>query len=230
MNTTQAHTNKAYDEELEALAEAILAMGVYVKELTSMAVQAIKTRNPDLVEKAQDKDKKINKLDLDIEHQATVVLALRNPMAMDLRFVTTSLKMATVLERMGDIAKKIAARAVHLGDYNPEILIKPLMAMADRVMKVIDSTLIAIDEFDKTKAEAVFRQDAELNQMYDDFFALLTTHLQKDPENAEKCMDILLLAKNLERLGDYTANIAKSINYVSSGHRSFRKTKKKKPA
>lgn len=223
----EAHTLSAYDEELDALGDSIQEMGQLVRELIVIAAQALDEPRKDLADKAAQTDKKINALDLDIEHQATIVLALRNPMAVDLRFVTSSIKMATIWERMGDIAKKVAKRSLELGDYRPEDSIAQLKHMSTIVTEMIDEILLAIDEVDEKKAKQITQKDEQLDVLYDTVFSQIQQEMARNPSNAPASTHIIFLAKNFERLGDYVTNLAKAVNYVSSGHRSFRKSRKR---
>jgi phosphate transport system protein len=215
------HTISAYDRELKQLTHTIIEMGDLVKALLRMGVEGLDAPRQDLAEKAVETDKRINALDASVEQQATAMLALRNPMAVDLRLVTSAIKMAVVFERMGDIAKKIVKRTVKLGDYRPAHVMEPLHLMAEMVEKMIDQAMDAIARYDAEAARQVFDQDDAVDELYQDMLTNLQRDMVADPQNAAPYTLMIFLAKNYERLGDYAANLAKSVNYVASGDRRF---------
>lgn len=217
------HTVSSYDGELKALNQSILDMCAKVIKQVEIAVKALQTRDQKLVDKTDRIDKEINQLEREVEDQATIVLALRNPMAVDLRFVTASLKMSTVLERMGDIAKKIAGRAMEMESVPEEAFMKKLEIMAKVVLEMIGTVRESIDTRDLDKAKAVWARDDEMDSLYENFFREVQERMIANPKEAKNYTHIIFAAKNFERMGDYATNLAKSVNYIASGTRSFRK-------
>jgi phosphate transport system protein len=225
MNLSQ-HTLRSYDQQLERLMHLILEMGGEVRKMTLAAKQTFRARDESRVSEAKFADKHINDLDQQIEEEATIVLALQNPLAIDLRFVISVLKITTMLERAGDLAKNTIKRTVKLGDYAPEPIIKKLERMADVTVEMLDMALEAFEHKDTDKAIQVWKRDEEIDDLYKEIFTLMQENMVKDPANAQSCTHVVFAAKNLERLADYTTNLAKLVYYVTSGKRADKATLK----
>jgi phosphate transport system protein len=219
MNLSQ-HTLRSYDEQLGRLLQLILDMGGEVRKMTLAAKAAFRDRDESRVADAKAADKHINDLDQKIEEEATIVLALQNPLAIDLRFVISVLKITTMLERAGDLAKNTIKRSVKMGTYAPEPIIKKLERMADITVEMLDMALEAFEQKDNEKAAMVWRRDEEIDDLYKEIFALMQENMVKDPANASACTHVVFAAKNIERLADYTTNLAKTVYYVTSGKRA----------
>lgn len=215
MNTN--HTLTSYDRQLEHLTGSILEMGVLVREMILIARQALVERDPALVDLAIARDKEINRFDHKIEQQATVVLALQNPMAVDLRYVTSALKIAVSLERMGDLAKNTAKRSVRLGDYRPQGITERIGAMVDIVVSMLDDALAAVKARSVEQATEVWQRDDEVDAMYHDILTSMQEAMVNDPPHILSGTHLVFAAKNFERLADYATKIAKTVHYVISG-------------
>lgn len=218
MNLSQ-HTLRSYDDQLTRLLQLILDMGGQVRSLVLFAKEAFRSREESRVANAKAADKIINELDQKIEDEAAVVLALQNPMAIDLRFVISVLKITAMLERSGDLAKNTVKRSVKMGTYAPEAIITKLEHMADVTVGMLDLALNAFSEKDTEKATQVWKRDAEIDALYKEIFSLMQESMVKNPANAESCTHVVFAAKNLERLADYTTNLAKTVYYITSGKR-----------
>lgn len=211
------HTVSAYDAQLNSLTQAIAHMGELVHDLIVTAQKGLKTRNVNLVDIAVKKDRSINDLEAQIENQATVILALRNPVAVDLRFVTSALKISGTMERMGDLAKNTIKRAVKLGAYAPAPTLKKLNRMATVVLAMVDDAVLAVTQRDSEKALDVWKRDDEVDELYYDIFETMQQDMLADPANIPSCTHMVFVAKNFERIGDYATNLAKTVYYVTSG-------------
>lgn len=211
------HTNSSYDKQLTLLTGDILAMGGLVKELIVIAKRSLIERNADLVAEARAKDKEINALDTKIEHQVAVVLALRNPMAVDLRYVTSALKIAGALERAGDLAKNTAKRSVKLADYMPAAATDKLERMVEIVLQMLDEALSAVERRDSKKATQVWQRDDEVDDLYHELIAGMQQEMLAHPEHILAYTHFVFAAKNFERIADYATNLAKTVHYVTSG-------------
>lgn len=211
------HTVKAYDQKLDELLELILQMGGRVRTLVQTVKRAMRERSQGLVDAAKLEDKEINRLELELEQAATVILALQNPLAVDLRFVTSSLKISGVMERAGDLAKNTIKRTAALGSYaSPETLTK-LDKMADIIVAMLDDALVAVKERDAGKAIAVWKRDDEVDDLYHEVFTVVQREMQASPGNIEAGTHLVFMAKNLERLADYVTNMAKTVYYIVTG-------------
>lgn len=216
MNLSQ-HTLKSYDAQLEQLLRLILDMGTEVRKMIAQAKQAFRNREESRIADAKAADRHINDLDERIDESATLVLALQNPMAIDLRFVVSVLKITTMLERMGDLAKNTVKRSVKMGDYAPEPIILKLERMADVTDEMLAMALEAFADKDTDKAIRVWQRDEEIDALYKEIFALMQKSMLASPENAEACTHVVFAAKNLERLADYTTNLARTVYYIAAG-------------
>lgn len=215
------HTVKSYDEELNRMSNNILQMGGAVEAQLAQAIQALVKRDTELALATVDADEKVDDLEAAIDHQVMRLLALRQPMAVDLRAITASLKISSDLERMGDHAANIAKRAIALSQTRP---IKPLYTiprMAQFVQGMIKEVLDAYLERDVEKALVVWRRDEELDEIHNSLFRELLTYMMEDPRSITPCTHLLFIVKNIERIGDHVTNIAETINFLVKGTRQL---------
>lgn len=211
------HTVKAYDMRLEELMGLILQMGTRVRTLVLTVKGAMRERSPEVVEAAKLEDKEINRLELELESAATTILALQNPLAVDLRFVTSALKISGVMERAGDLAKNTIKRTVELGSYGTPDTLARLDRMADCIVQMMDDALAAVKEHDANKAIAVWKRDDEVDALYHEIFTLMQQEMQEHPGNITAGTQVVFMAKNLERIADYVTNVAKTVYYIVTG-------------
>ncbi len=219
MNLRQ-HTLHSYDKQLQQLLQLILDMGGEVRKMVISAKQSFRSRDESRAQDAKAADKFINELDLKIEEEATVVLALQNPLAIDLRFVTSVLKITGMLERAGDLAKNTVKRSVKMGDIAPEPVIEKLEQMADIIVQMLDGALEAFEHKDTQKATEVWKRDQEIDDLYHEVLIAMQQQMTAMPEKTIAFTHVVFAAKNLERLADYTTNLAKTVYYVTSGKRA----------
>lgn len=224
------HTLRSYDSQLQHLMQLILDMGGEVRNLIHAARASFRARTAEQVTEAKAADKHINELDHRIEEEATVVLALQNPMAVDLRYVTSVLKITGMLERAGDLAKNTVKRSVKMGDFAPEPVIIKLESMADIIVEMLEDALTAFNDKDNARAIGVWKRDEEIDALYHDIFTGMQKEMAEHPQNVIACTHVVFAAKNLERLADYTTNIAKTVYYVTSGKRADKALLKQPPA
>lgn len=219
MNLRQ-HTLHSYDQQLQNLLSLILDMGGEVRKMVIAAKQAFRSREESRAQDAKAADKFINELDQKIEEEATAVLALQNPLAIDLRFVTSVLKITGMLERAGDLAKNTVKRSVKMGDLASEEVLGKLERMADIIVEMLDGALEAFEQKDTAKATEVWKRDEEIDALYREVAAAMQQQMSGAPDKAAAFMHVVFAAKNLERLADYTTNLAKTVYYVTSGKRA----------
>ena len=213
------HTVKAFTEQLESLASNIAQMGGLAEAQLSDAIDAIAKRDTALAESAIGGDPRIDQLQQSIEEQAVRVLALRQPMAIDLRETLAAIKIASELERIGDLAKNIAKRAIVLNREPPIRLTHSLARMGRVTLSQLKQVLDSYSDRDTAGAEAVWRQDNEIDEIYNSLFRELLTYMMEDPRTIGLCTHLLFVAKNIERCGDHATNIAETVfHMVSGGH------------
>ena len=213
------HTVKRFTEQLEALASSIAQMGGLAEAQLADAIEAIAKRDTALAETAIGGDPRIDQLQQSVEEQAVRVLALRQPMAIDLRETLAAIKIASELERIGDLAKNIAKRAIVLNREPPIRLTHSLARMGRVALSQLKQVLDSYSDRDTAGAEAVWRQDNEIDEIYNSLFRELLTYMMEDPRTIGLCAHLLFVAKNIERCGDHATNIAETVYHmVSGGH------------
>jgi len=212
------HIVKSYDQELELLDKKIAQMGGHVERLLAEGFDALEKRDPQLAEAVAASDRTIDVLEREIQELTMVMIARRQPMALDLRHIMTVLKIAGELERTGDLAKNIAKRAQAVsGENHPKSLMTGLKHMVELALNQLKDVLDAYAERDADKAVAVWRHDERIDAMYNSLFRELLTYMMEDPRNIGLCTHLLFAAKNIERVGDHTTNIAENVYYMVHG-------------
>jgi phosphate transport system protein len=212
------HIVRSYDQELELLDKKIAQMGGQVEQLLARGFDALERRDPQLAEEIVGEDRKVDALEGEIQDLTIQMIARRQPMAIDLRHIMTVLKIAGDLERTGDLAKNIAKRALAVsGENHPKPLMTGLKHMVELAMSQLKDVLDAYAERDGEKAVAVWRRDERIDAMYNSLFRELLTYMMEDPRNIGLCTHLLFAAKNIERVGDHTTNIAEDVHYLVHG-------------
>jgi len=220
------HTVRAFGEQLESLSTSVAQMGGLAETQFGEAIEAIARRDMALAEAAIAGDPRIDQLQQSIEEQAIKVLALRQPMAIDLRDTLAAIKIASELERVGDLAKNIAKRALVLNLEPPIRLTSSLARMGKATLAQLKLVLDAYSDRDAAGAEAVWRQDNEIDEIYNSLFRELLTYMMEDPRTIGLCTHLLFVAKNIERCGDHATNIAETVYHmVSGGHLAIERPK-----
>jgi phosphate transport system protein len=212
------HIVRAYDQELELLDKKIAQMGGHVEQELAQGFDALERRDPQLAAAVVADDHKVDVLEGEIQEMTIQLIARRQPMAVDLRHIMTVLKIAGELERTGDLAKNIAKRAHAVsGENHPKPLMTGLKHMVELALSQLKDVLDAYAERDADKAMAVWRRDERIDAMYNSLFRELLTYMMEDPRNIGLCTHLLFAAKNIERVGDHTTNIAEDVHYMVRG-------------
>jgi phosphate transport system protein len=211
------HTVKSYDEELKRLATAIARMGGLAETQLASAIQAIVRRDAELAASVVEGDAKVDEMEQEIDTLAVRLLALRQPMAIDLRQIIGSLRIAADIERIADYAANVAKRAIALSQISPLRPIHAIPRMGRVVQEMIKDVLDAYVSRDVPKAVAVWNRDEELDEMYSSLFRELLTYMMEDPRNITGSTHLLFIAKNIERIGDHATNIAETIHFLVMG-------------
>mgnify|MGYP005990274289 CR=1 FL=1 len=212
------HISSAYDRDLEGITTLIMKMGGLVEEAILDAAKSLANRDVELAEKVRAGDKLIDALEIQINEEAARTIALRAPVSKDLRSVLTVLRLAASLERIGDYAKNIAKRTSVVVEMNPVSgSDAALRRMAREVEQMLKDTLDAYVRGDAALAEDVRQRDQEVDQMYNALFREFLTFMMEDPRNITACMHLHFMAKNIERMGDLTTNMAEQVIYLVTG-------------
>ncbi|QXQ05367.1 phosphate signaling complex protein PhoU [Sphingosinicellaceae bacterium] len=211
------HTVKSYDNDIHQLRSLITQMGGLCEAQILAAVDALTRRDPDAALLVVATDARIDALETEAEALAIRIIALRAPMADDLREIVACLKISSVLERIGDYAKNIAKRASVLAQAAPiePIVIVPEMARV--VAQMVRDVLDAFVDRDADKALAVCQRDATVDNFYSSLFRSLLTYMMENPQAITPSAHLLFIAKNLERIGDHATNVAEMVYYSATG-------------
>lgn len=210
---------ESFQEQLIKLRNDILLMGKMVANAIEMAVDALKRQDLELAIQVASNDEKIDELQLELEARCLSLLALQQPMASDLRFIGTAIKIITDLERMGDHASNIAKVTLSIGN---EPFIKPIVdipLMADIVSVMIRENLTAYINHDREKALKTAMLDHDVNSYFTQVFNELRELMTKDPRNVKQATYLLFIARYLERIGDHCTNLSEMIIYMITGER-----------
>ena len=212
------HTTKAYDRDLEALGRKIAEMGGIAEKMLSDSIDALVNLDAKLGAATAAVDPRLDLLQREIEEAAILTIARRQPMAVDLREIVGAIRVSGDLERVGDLAKNIARRAVKLAE-EPRLLrsMLGLRHMGELAALHLKEVLDAYAERDTVKAGEVWNRDKELDALEDSVFRELLTFMMEDPRNITFCTHLLFCAKNIERVGDHATNIAETVHYVVTG-------------
>jgi phosphate transport system protein len=206
-----------FHEELEALKQTLLAMGGLVEDQIRRAMRALLERDDALAQEVIDRDRQVNTYDVEVDEQCVELLALHQPAAGDLRFITTAMKIVTDLERIGDQAVNIAQRVLEL---NREPQLKPyidLPRMADRAQRMVKESLDAFVAGDTALARQVCGEDAEVDALKEQIFRELLTFMMEDPRTVSRAIRVILISRFMERVADHATNIAEMVIYLVEG-------------
>ncbi|MBR7621236.1 phosphate signaling complex protein PhoU [Phenylobacterium sp. 20VBR1] len=212
------HIVKSYEDELNTLTAECARMGGLTEAQVGDSIDAVVRRDTTLAESVVGRDQRLDILEADIERKAIRLIALRQPMANDLRKTVAAMKIAMNLERCGDLAKNIAKRTLVLTEAEP---MSPLTRSIERMGKLVlgrlKDVLDAYTASDLDRALAVWSRDDEVDEHYNSLFRELLTYMMGDPRTITACAHMLFVAKNLERIGDHATNIAEIIHYEITG-------------
>ena len=212
-----AHTVKSFDDEIHALRSLVTQMGGLCEVQISAAIEALINRDPDAALTVVVTDARIDALEAEAERLAVTMIALRAPMASDLREIIAALKISSVLERIGDYAKNIAKRASTLTAMAPIEPVVIIPQMARVVIEMIKDALDAFVDRDAAKAQAVWQRDATVDDFYNSLFRSLLTFMMENPHHITPSAHLLFIAKNLERIGDHATNVAEMVFFSATG-------------
>ncbi|WP_029074351.1 phosphate signaling complex protein PhoU [Kaistia adipata] len=212
------HIVSRYDDELNDVARRIAEMGGMAERLVDVAVGALMRVDTETAKQVIADDKKLDALQRECEERAVMIIARRQPMALDLREVIGVQRISSDLERIGDLAKNIAKRVMALdGQFQSKRFNTGVEHMAQLSLAQLKDVLDAYATRDVDQAYQVWKRDEEIDAMYTSLFRELLTYMMEDPRNITFCTHLLFCAKNIERIGDHATNIAETIYYVVNG-------------
>ena len=220
-----AHTVKSFDEDIAQLRAVITRMGGLCETQIAESVDALMSRNSEAAQTIIENDKRLDALEAGAEALAVRIIALRAPLADDLREIVSALKIAGVLERIGDYAKNIAKRSAVIAQSQPVGPAVIIPEMARLVVEIISDTLDAFVDRDPVKALALLQRDQQVDEYYNSLFRALLTFMMENPHYITPSTHLLFVAKNLERIGDHATSVAEMVYYSVTGQRPAERPK-----
>ena len=211
------HIVSAFDEDLQGLGARISEMGGLAEEQLVQSLEAVANRDSEIAEQVIRSDKRLDAMEHALEEAAIQIMALRQPMANDLREVVAAIKISSTLERVGDLAKNIAKRAVYVNQQQPLKVSSSIVRMGRQTQRLLAETLDAYTARDTQLAVSVWERDVEIDEMYNSLFRELITYMMEDPRVIGLCSQLLFVAKNLERIGDHATFVAEMTYFVVEG-------------
>ena len=208
---------RVFDEELQSLKEKLLRMAAAVEDALSLSIEALKDQKEDAAREVLKNEEKINLLDIEVDETCMRLLALRQPMAGDLRFITSAMKISSDLERMGDLAVNVAELALELARLP---LLKPLIdipRMARMAQEMVRDSITAFLNRDDALARDVCLRDDEVDALDDQIFRELLTFMMEDAHSVQRAVALILVSRNLERIADHATNIGEDVIYMVKG-------------
>ncbi len=211
------HTVKAFDEDIGQLRGLIAQMGGLAEQAIVASMRALREHDLDAAQAVIEGDRQIDAIELEVERLAVQLIALRAPLADDLREVVAALKIAGVVERIGDYAKNIARRVAAIENHGDIEPLSVLPAMADMARKMVHDVLDAFAARDAAAAVLVCESDRAVDDFYNSLFRVLVTYMMENPASIGQVAHLLFIAKNLERVGDHATNVAEMVYYAATG-------------
>jgi len=212
------HIVSRYDDELKDVQRRIAEMGGMAERLVDLSVRALTRLDTTMANAVIADDRRLDQVQRETEELAIMIIARRQPMALDLREVIGAMRISNDLERIGDLAKNIAKRVLALdGQFQSKRFITGVEHMAELSLAQLKDVLDAYASRDVNQAFDVWRRDADIDSMYTSLFRELLTYMMEDPRNISLCTHLLFCAKNIERIGDHATNIAETVHYVVTG-------------
>ncbi|MDE2383671.1 MAG: phosphate signaling complex protein PhoU [Alphaproteobacteria bacterium] len=211
------HILKAYDDDLAQLKAMLSEMGGLAEEQLNHSMEALVRRDTRLAGQVIQADEKIDAMEIAVEEKAVLTIAKRQPLARDLRNIMVAIRIASDLERIGDLAKNVAKRSHAINDTLPRRLSAGLERMGQLSQAQLKMVLDAFAADDAEKAMEVWRHDEDIDALYNSIFRELLTYMMEDPRMISACTHLLFATKNIERIGDHATNIAENIYYLVHG-------------
>lgn len=211
------HIMKAYDDDLASLQSMLSTMGGLAEEQLARSLEALTRRDTKLADRVILADDKIDAMERAVEEKAILTIAKRQPMARDLRHIMVAIRIATDLERIGDLAKNVAKRSHAISDPIPRRLTTGLQRMGQLAQAQLKRVLDSFAAADSEQALEVWRHDEDIDALYNSIFHELLTYMMEDPRMIGACTHLLFATKNIERIGDHATNIAENIYFLVHG-------------
>jgi phosphate transport system protein len=213
----RGHTDREYDNQLRQLRDKLLLMAGHVESMIASSVKALIDRDIPLAERTISNDQKVNQAEIEIDELCLVILAKRQPMASDLRFITLALKMVTDLERIGDLGVNISERAIDLAREPALRNYDDIQRTAEHVQNMVRDAIDAFVHADVVKAEGVIKRDARVDELYHQIFRNFLADMLRDSSAVERGIHLQSVVKWLERIADHSTNLAEHVIFMVKG-------------
>lgn len=213
-----SHIVASFDEDLVQIQAKISEMGGVAEEMLSKALESVQNRDAALASEVIDRDKALDAMEMELEEAVVRVIALRQPVANDLRVLIAAMKISSTLERIGDLAKNIAKRAIPLSAARPIRLTTSIARMGRETLAQLSAVLNAHAARDVDTAVQIWNQDYEIDEMYNAIFREVVTYMVEDSRLIGVGAQLMFIAKNLERIGDHTTHISEMVYYIVKGN------------
>ncbi|MAZ83465.1 MAG: phosphate transport system regulatory protein PhoU [Hoeflea sp.] len=215
---SEPHTVTAYDDELRWLSRRLSEMGGIAEGMVADSLTALINADTGLAQRVISEDLLLDQGEREIYEKAVLVIAKRQPMASDLREIIGSIRIASDLERVGDLGKNIAKRVISIHTMpQPKKLVRGLEHLSELALTQLKEVLDAFSSHSSEQANSIRERDEEIDAIYTSLFRELLTYMMEDPRNISACTHLLFCAKNIERIGDHATNIAETVFYVATG-------------
>ena len=211
------HTSKAFEHQLRTLKDKLLLMSHHAEKMIADSIRSLVERRPSLADEVIKSDDTLDQLEIEIDNLCYQILALEQPVARDLRFITTALKIVRDIERIGDIGVNIAERSAELIQEPQLKRMIDLPIMADAAQRILKDSLDAFVNSDAELAEKVIRDDKFIDDCYEQIFRELLTYMMEDTKYISRALKVIFIAKHLERVGDHSSNIAEMVIFLVRG-------------
>ena len=211
------HIVRSFSQDLARLRNFLVEMGGLVENQLALATTALVETDADAATRAITQDPAVDRLEREVETAVIRLLALRQPMGMDLRMIVAAMKVSSDLERIGDYAANVAKRATVLAQFRLPYSMGGVAQMSRLVQENLKLVMDAVGENDAAKAAQVWRSDQAVDDLYNVIFRELITYMMEDPRSITPCTHLLFIIKNLERIGDHATNVAELIHYAVTG-------------
>jgi phosphate transport system protein len=212
------HTDREYEGELRQLRDQVLLMGEEVSQMISLAMRALVERDSELARQVIDSDERVDRLELQNDDLCLRILARRQPVASDLRFIVSAFKLVNDLERIGDLATNICDRVLELNEEPPLRPYVDLVQMADLVQEMLGDALDAFVGGDVARAQKVLDRDDVVDAYFAQTFRELLTYMMENPRNISRALRLQAVGKHLERIADHVTNLAEMVVFLTEGH------------
>jgi phosphate transport system protein len=219
MEATRTHTVSSFDKDLKSIAEYIESMGNLVSGSIETFITNLSNQSGETAAKVREIDDKVNELEKQVQMLSTNLIALRNPFAVDLRYLIGSIKISTIVERQGDMVESAVRKILRVKIENIAAYKQELTELANTGIEMMKHAIAGFKSQDEKEANKVWRMEDKADDLADSLFKRIKQDIKKDPENVDDFVSLMLIVRSLERFCDYCTNIAKAVNYITSGER-----------